>query len=196
MSTVTESLNFLTNAGHLLATTSPEISAYLMSQRNGLMLENGLEQSDIQRQHVCDRCGHIMVMGKQSSLDFKPLKTKKQTGNNQKKSEPRKSGPTKIIACGRCDLKTHIKLPAPAPISRRNIKIRKVTKATAMGSLPAITPSLPNALHDTAPSQKATSNASSKKRAKSRKAGLQALLEQSKSSRPGLGLSLADFMSK
>jgi hypothetical protein len=45
-------------------------------------------------------------------------------------------------------------------------------------------------------SGKLSANASSKKRAKNRKQGLQALLQQSSSSRPqvGLGLSLADFM--
>ncbi|KAK4227555.1 hypothetical protein QBC38DRAFT_363798 [Podospora fimiseda] len=179
MSTLTETLNFLTDAGHLLAHTSPEISGYLMSQRSGLMLENGLEQSEVQRQHVCDRCGHTMI-GNQSIVDFKSFKKIK-----KKKSEPRKFGPTKIITCGRCDLKTQIKIPAPAPISKRIVKNQKTTKAT---------PSLLDVSQD---SQKANSNANSKKRAKSRKAGLQALLEQSKSSRPaGLGLSLADFMSK
>ncbi|KAK4166649.1 hypothetical protein QBC43DRAFT_14201 [Cladorrhinum sp. PSN259] len=200
MASLTETLNFLTDAGHLLATIAPESSAYLMNQRNGLMLENGLEQTDSQRQHVCDRCGHIMVMGKQSSLDFKPVKIKKQKGCNAKKPESRESGPTKIITCGRCDAKTHIKLPAPAPILRHKFKPPKVTKGTTIGSLqppPTATAlSLASAIPQEASSSKTSLNASSKKRAKSRKAGLQALLEQSKSSRPGLGLSLADFMSK
>lgn len=193
MESLTATLNFLTDAGHLLATTAPESSAYLMSQRNGLMLENGMAQSDIQKQHVCDRCGHIMVMGKQSSLNFKPVKIGREKQNVKKRPEPRKSGPTKTITCGLCESQTLIKLPAPAPISRRKIKPQNFTKPAAPGWTATVgTPSLLGTSQD----PKTKSNANSKKRAKSRKSGLQALLEQSKSSRPGLGLSLADFMSK
>ncbi|KAH6847872.1 hypothetical protein B0I37DRAFT_415578 [Chaetomium sp. MPI-CAGE-AT-0009] len=145
---LTASLSFLSDAGHLLAITAPETSAYLMGRRNDLMFEHELTLSDKHRQHVCSCCGRIMLLGQGT----------------------------------------------PSAITRRKAKPEKVSKASRL----EMSTSLSSAAQETA-SQKTTSNASSKKRAKSRKAGLQALLNQSSASRnsgPGLGLSLADFMQK
>jgi hypothetical protein len=193
-------LSFLTEAGHLLATTAPETSAYVMSRRNDLMFEHEMTLSDKQRQHVCTCCGHIMLFGKGSDLQFRPgkrpaKKPRSVSGSKGKTPPPLRlqtpSGPTKAITCGHCDRLTEVKLPAPTPISRRRVKVEKSTKASG----PGVGAGLSSAAQEM-PSQKTTSNASSKKRAKSRKAGLQALLSQSSASRPGLGLSLADFMDK
>lgn len=193
---LTTTLDFLTDAGHLLATTAPEISAYLMNQRGNLLLENKIPQSDVQRQHVCSCCGHIMVPGDGSVLKIEHKKALEKKGSRSVKSLKPKSptpcstsGPTKVLTCGHCDRFTKINLPAPAPISRRKIKKEDRPKASMQAQPP----------QDLAPLQKVTANANSKKRAKSRKAGLQALLDQknaSQPSRPGLGLSLADFMKK
>jgi len=196
-------LRFLTDAGHLLATAAPETSAHIMSQRNDLMFEHEMPVTDKQREKVCSCCGHIMRLGEGSRLHIRPEKRparRRQSGQGSKgkagKDSQRRrqvqeqtpSGPTKAITCGLCARLTEINLPAPAPISRRKV-IEKTNKTAGVGA------SLPGAVHEP-PSQKSTSNASSKKRAKSRKAGLQALLSQSSASRPGLGLSLADFMDK
>jgi hypothetical protein len=199
----TTTLSFLTDAAHLLATTAPETSAYLMSRRNELMFEHEMPLSDKQRHHVCTCCGHIMLLGKGSRLQVKseirPSKKNKSRSIGST-GPPHNPGPTKAITCGHCGRLTNIKLPAPAPISRRKVKVEKVTK-TLGASGPSTTAHAQAQAHaqETA-SQKASSNASSKKRAKSRKAGLQALLDQSsasRNSRPGgLGLSLADFMAK
>ncbi|KAL2020115.1 hypothetical protein VTK56DRAFT_8720 [Thermocarpiscus australiensis] len=201
-SELSETLKFLTDAGHLLATTAPETSAYLMSRRTELMFEHDVAPSDKQRQHVCSCCGHIMLLGQGSDLKIKHAKrsnrksrsayfTKCKKVQSLRVEPESRPGPTKVIACGHCGRFTEVKLPPPAPISRR-----KVPKASAPGV--AETPSSASASQATS-SQKTSANASSKKRAKSRKAGLQALLDQSNAARntgPGLGLSLADFMAK
>ena len=195
----TTTLSFLTDAAHLLATTAPETSAYLMSRRNALMFEHEMPLSDKQRQHVCSCCGLIMLPGNGSCLQVKSgIKPSRKHKSRSIRSTgaPHNPGPTKAITCGHCGRLTNVKLPAPAPISRRKVKVEKVTK-TLGASSPSATAQAQ--ARETA-SQKASSNANSKKRAKSRKAGLQALLDQSsasRNSRPGgLGLSLADFMAK
>lgn len=198
-------LKFLTDAGHLLAFTAPETSAYILRQRNDLMFEHEIPLPEVQRQHVCTACGKILAFGEGSDLVFKKnkkavIKKKQQTPpapkvEKAKKQEPRSSGPTKRIECGHCSSTIEIKLPAPAPIIRRTVKpAHKVSKTTAPGAAPSLPKT--SGSHETTSSQKPASNANSKKRARSRKAGLQALLEQSKNSRPSPGLSLADFMSK
>ncbi|KAI1110657.1 hypothetical protein F5Y14DRAFT_428323 [Nemania sp. NC0429] len=224
-------LSFLTDAAHLLALASPETSAHLMSRRNLLMFDSGLDQNDVQRQHVCGCCGHIMIAGHGDSFKMdsgkmaRRKKTKTATGKNKKIQEgPPRTGCRKKLTCGKCGRYTRIRLPPPAPISRRRpnqiskptmsagVPI-KMTTTTAMTTtmIPAkttiststtakataarsISSSGPSSTPGAAASTSA--NANSKKRAKSRKQGLQALLQQSTSSKPqaGLGLSLADFM--
>ncbi|KAM7212009.1 hypothetical protein V8F06_012598 [Rhypophila decipiens] len=193
---LTAALNFLTDAGHLLATTAPEISSFLMNKRGNLLFENEVPPSDIQRQHVCSCCGHIMVPGNGSTLKIdhkRSLDKKARSAKAHKQKRTRCSnpyGPTKVFSCGHCDKFTMINLPAPAPVSRRKIKKEERPAASTQAQT----------LQDTTPLPKGTANANSKKRAKSRKAGLlQALLDQknaSQSSRPGLGLSFADFEKK
>ncbi|KAK4115734.1 hypothetical protein N656DRAFT_795439 [Canariomyces notabilis] len=195
-SDVTAAIRFLNDAGHLLAITAPETSAYLMSHRNGLMFEHEIPLSDKQREHVCTCCGHIMLPGQGSDLQIRQVKRayKKLGQTRHPKKDEARSGPTKVMTCGRCSRLTEVKLPAPAPISRRHLEVQKPQKS----SEPAVTQSMPTVNSDTVP-QKSSTNANSKKRAKSRKAGLQALLDQStaaRNMRPGLGLSLADFMEK
>lgn len=194
-------LSFLTDAGHVLAATAPETSAYLLSRRNGLMFEHEMAPSDKQREHVCTCCGHIMLLGQGSSLRFKQQKGPKWGHGSTRRSKPKplqsrpsqpRVGLFKTTTCGYCSRATEVELPTPAPISRRNTKVQKVS----VPSMTGVDSSLPP---QEAPLQKTGANASSKRRAKSRKAGLQALLDQSdaaRGSRPGFGLSLADFMEK
>ncbi|KAK0634631.1 hypothetical protein B0T17DRAFT_502265 [Bombardia bombarda] len=209
---LSRTLDFLTDAGHLLATTAPETSAFLMRQRNNLMFENELPPpSDVHKQHVCNCCGHIMILGQGSSLKIEHKKAIQRKARSagahgaQRSKETRDvllrsgsgsgSGPTKRLGCGHCGRLTGIKLPAPAPISRRKVRTQKADQTTTAPGLPAATQA---SISNDAPSQKANANASSKKRAKSRKAGLQALLQANatRGSGSGLGLSLADFREK
>ncbi|KAK1836160.1 hypothetical protein QBC39DRAFT_338940 [Podospora conica] len=199
---VNPTLRYLTDAGNLLANISPETSAFVMRQRESLMFENELTQPESQRQNVCTCCGHILVLGfGGSSLILKsekrvPKKAPSTGHRGQKEpanAKPR-AGPTKVLTCGHCGRVTETKFPAPAPISRR---ARKAVKSQSQVPVPAA-----NSRYTVEPArepvQKPTASGNSKKRAKSRKAGLQALLEQSSASKSGLGLglSLSSFMQK
>ncbi|KAI0837433.1 hypothetical protein F5Y06DRAFT_297762 [Hypoxylon sp. FL0890] len=197
--TLPQSLGFLTDAAHLLMKTAPETSAYLMSQRNSLMLHNDLEQSDMQRQHVCGACGHIMTPGQGGELKIetnKAIRRKKLGKRNSVSSrslgEKKVStvGCCKRINCGMCGRYTEIPIPPPAPMSRR--RLAKSKKPLTLGGARS------NAFMPPPEPTKVSANASSKKRAKSRKQGLQALLQQAQASKSqnGLGLSLNDFMLK
>ncbi|TDZ23414.1 hypothetical protein Cob_v003895 [Colletotrichum orbiculare MAFF 240422] len=87
----------------------------------------------------------------------------------------------KLFTCGHCAHITKIAVAPPPPLVRRKFKSEKlVTKSNQAAFGEAAKP--------------VTANSSSKKRAKNRKAGLQALLSQAKtSSSGGRSLSLADF---
>lgn len=173
-------LNFMTDAAHLLAFASPQTSAFIMRQRSDLMFASELSPSDTQKQHVCGACGHIMVLGQNSTLKLeteKAIRTKQKKFTSQKQQG--KAGPAKVFTCDGCNRYTKVHLPPPAPISRR-----KAMPTPATSNTEAVTKPLPSA------------NASSKKRAKNRKAGLQALLSQSAGAKSGPGLSLFDLMKK
>lgn len=215
---LSRTLDHLTDAAHLLATTAPETSAFLMNQRGNLMFENDIPESDVQRQHVCSCCGHIMIPGQGSTLKFehqKGVRKRARAGQKftktpvqpKKQAQETRKGPIKRITCGHCKKHTEIKFPAPAPISRRSLNLEtqpqsqapKTTTTTTTGLQPNSAPTLGSLAGLSTQKPAPSSSANSKKRAKSRKAGLQALLDQSnasKAARPGLGLSLADFMQK
>ncbi|KAI0181591.1 hypothetical protein GGR52DRAFT_45161 [Hypoxylon sp. FL1284] len=197
--TLPQSLNFLTDAAHLLATTAPETSAYLMSRRSSLMFNNGLEQPDVQKQHVCNACGHIMIPGQGSELKLESDKTAQKRRRAKRPHAPKDLGEQsplavgcrKRITCGLCRRHTDIRLPPPAPISRR--RPMKVLQPSSSGT------ARPGAMAPPPEPGKVSANASRKKRAKNRKQGLQALLQQAQSApkpQNGLGLSLSDFMMK
>lgn len=182
-------VNFLGDAAHLLAMTSPETSAFLMRRRNELLVENDIAIPDAQRQRVCSCCGHVMVPGQGSTLRLetnKALRSRTKSKQHQnRRAVP--GGISKVMTCGRCGRNCKVKMNGPSRISRH----KKVAES-------AITPQAKQARHSE--SAKPSANASSKKRAKNRKAGLQALLDQkqgsSSSSSSGFGLSLSDFMKK
>ncbi|KAI0435630.1 hypothetical protein F4803DRAFT_300098 [Xylaria telfairii] len=200
-------LSFLTDAAHLLVSASPETSAHLMSQRNSLMFNNDLDQPDVQRQHVCGCCGHIMIFGLGDTLKMdsrKAARRKRRSSSKRQKVEeaPLRNGCRKTLTCRKCGRYTKSNLPPPARISRQRSKYTSRPTFTA-GAIDAPMPTTSRS--STAPSVGASSseparisaNASSKKRAKNRKQGLQALLQQqltNSKSQAGLGLSLADFM--
>lgn len=189
-------LRFLTDAAHLLSASAPETSAFLMSRRNSLLVEHDVPVSDAQRQHVCSCCGHIMIPGQGSNLRFEAekalrAKTKKQLKAQSGDRRSSRPGISKMFTCGNCGRYTKLSLPGPAPITRT-----PRAKRTTVQHTPAPTHAAPSRVAE--PSKPVSANANSKKRAKNRKAGLQALLEQRQGSTPpsGFGLSLSDFMKK
>jgi len=196
---LSSTLRFLSDAGHLLAKSSPETSAFLMKTRDGLLFEHEIPLAEAEKQHICSCCGHIMIPEHGSSLGFRSKKRtvgRPGTAGQQRSNQPKGVEPqpslTKAITCGHCGRLTEVKVPAPAPISRRN-RMKPLVSGTASV--------VQTRVSQEDPAQKGNANASSKKRAKSRKAGLQALLDQSNATKDsktglGLGLSLADFMQK
>lgn len=191
------SLRFLTDAAHLLATTAPETSAHLMTQRSALMFNNDLPQSDAQRQHVCGSCGHIMIQGKGSTIKLEAEKAMRKSRmrkvaptNQAKKPVVPAAGTLKQLTCRNCARYTKIQLPPAPRAMRHGPKPARLSSARGIGTVPAV----PSAMSEP---PKVSANANSKKRAKNRKQGLQALLQQSQASNSmGLGLSLTDFMKK
>lgn len=183
---ITATINYLTDSAHLLYASAPETSAHLLRERRELLVQQNIPIPEAHRQHFCGACGNIMIPGEDESslrLDArKPVAKKKTRVQNVQVSMTR--GPVKNITCGRCHRTTRMTLPAPAPAARHQARKPK-SKAEAFGITSGVKPEAP----------KASTNASSKKRAKSRKAGLQSLLSghQKQQSRP---LSLADFMNK
>ncbi|KAI0860216.1 hypothetical protein F4860DRAFT_223865 [Xylaria cubensis] len=200
-------LSFLTDAAHLLVSASPETSAHLMSQRNSLIFNNNIDQPDVQRQHVCGCCGHIMIFGLGDVLKMDSRKTPRKNGRSSSKQQeieevPLRSGCRKTLTCSMCGRYTKINLPPPARISRRRSKYVPRATVTANAADAAISTTSrsagkPSVVASSGEPARISANASSKKRAKNRKQGLQALLQQQSSnskSQAGLGLSLADFM--
>lgn len=194
-------VHFLNDAAHLLSQSAPETSAFLMRRRNELLVENDVPISDTQRQSVCCSCGHIMIPGQGDTLK---IETQKMLRSKIKKQpQPHRSsacrapasssnrrlrpgGISKIVTCGSCSKDTRLDLEGPNQISRKKAVQQKTSQEKQTQAL-AREP------------VKLSANASSKKRAKNRKAGLQALLDQkqgSASSSAGFGLSLSDFMKR
>ncbi|PNP41138.1 hypothetical protein TGAMA5MH_07008 [Trichoderma gamsii] len=179
-------INYLTDAAHVLRNAAPETSAHLLSQRAALLSAHDMAPSDLQRQHVCAACGHIMIPGEATELKLETLRTKRFKGRKAQTSAsdmaPRPGSArerSKHFSCGLCARVTRIPLPAPEAVTRRKVTKSKVQSSSTNNEI----------------QKPATANASSKKRAKNRKAGLQALLsgQQQRQSNP---LSLASFMKK
>ncbi|GKT47079.1 uncharacterized protein ColSpa_07260 [Colletotrichum spaethianum] len=188
-STLPTHLNYLNDAAHLLRTSAPETSAYLLNHHNELMFLNDVEQNDVRRQHVCGACGHIMIPGQGTILKLETEKALRRKRRDIKSRDPKvkdepqhRAGTRKLFNCGNCSRITKVSFPPPPPVVRRRAKSEQLLAAKSRQASTA------------EPAKPATSNSSSKKRAKNRKAGLQALLSQAKTSSSGSrNLSLADF---
>jgi RNAse P Rpr2/Rpp21/SNM1 subunit family protein len=175
-------LNYLTDAGHMLAISAPQVSSFLMTRRQALTARLGFSMSELEKQVVCGACGNVVIPGCSGKLNFEADKVfkRRRRGRNLdsqgKKPPVERSGPVKVISCERCCSTTRTRLPPPSAIERRKVE-------------PLHAPIIKQGSQPTAPKN---SNAASKKRAKARKAGLQGLLANSAAalnSRPALTLS-------
>lgn len=192
-------LDYLTDAAHLLACSAPEASAYLMTKRRALTSRHDIPVSDVERQHVCAACGNILIPGCNSVLEVESDRALRQR-RQQRLSAARKhqdkshrdgklkpdaaiarAGITKTVSCDRCGRKASLQVPPPPAVGRpRKAKVESGRRDATEAVTDAPKPS---------------ANAVSKKRAKNRKAGLQALLAENKS-KSGPGLTLANFMKR
>lgn len=187
-SQLTASLDFLTDAAHLLRGAAPETSAHLMRHRADLVSHANVPQHELRQQHVCSACGHIMMPGQGGTrVKLETCKARQgRAAGTRKKASREAPTRTKILTCGRCQRLTKINLAAP----EKSVRRRKGTRPAA-GQ--ATTTAKKTDLSD---APKKTANATSKQRAKNRKAGLQALLSQQKQEASASSLTLADFMRK
>lgn len=178
---LSDAAEYLTDAAHLLRTQAPQTSAHLMAYRNGLLIHHDLSTSDVQRQRVCGACGNIHLPGTGSSVKLESRTASRKKGRRPSAQRAASDkGPVQVVSCGFCSRQTKIDMTAPGPAARRKLGQPSKMKAAA-----PVTSEAP----------KPTANATSKKRAKNRKAGLQALLSGQQQQSPS-PLSLADFMSK
>ena len=191
---VSARLRYLSDSAHLLAGTAPATSAHLMSQCNGLMFDNDLEPSDAYRRKSCGACGNIMLPGISSKMHKETREIAKRKGKSDKRgSNPSLQARAIVYKCSFCQKNTRLPLPTTTSTA-----IRKSTKnhshAVSLKATSSVTPG--NSASES--STPTSANASSKKRAKSRKhGGLQALLaKKNEPQSSGFGLDLMDLMKR
>lgn len=183
-------LRFLKEASSQLAILSPNISAGLVSALAHSVLESqddtqqAKKEWDQMRREFCGACGSFMLPGWSNSVRHC------QPGSASAKKRPQmrttSSGGSIASVCLRCDRKWVQSLGRRKPKHvdmkmKQNIGESTVTVPLASQGQETVTKS---------------ANATSKQRRKSRKGGLQAMIEKNKGQSPGggLGLDLMDFM--
>jgi ribonuclease MRP protein subunit SNM1 len=191
-------LRYMSDAAHLLATIEPTTSAYLMSQCHDVMFDNDLEPTDTHKRQACGACGNIIVPGRSGTIrkEVAGLVGKERPGrSNHRRTDVKHQARAMVYTCASCSRTTRFPLTNSIPTAIRKKSKHDSRSASLQASLTS------SALHKTQPSVEvpiSTSvNASSKKRAKSRKqGGLQALLakKNESASTGGFGLDLFDLM--
>jgi ribonuclease MRP protein subunit SNM1 len=195
-------LKYLNDSAHLLVTSAPGTSAYLMSRCNGLMFDNGLDQSDAHKRHVCGACGNIMILGWTGTRQLESLKAQKGRRNARSTIQQSSSEKVKTVVytCQRCGRRTRQSINTNIPRPSKTLDTTYLSKASQIAT-PLRAPSSETHSGTRTPSS-ASANASSRKRAKIRKqGGLQALLAKNREndtrgSTGGFGLDLLDLMKK
>ncbi|KAE8453561.1 hypothetical protein EG329_010422 [Mollisiaceae sp. DMI_Dod_QoI] len=175
-------LRYLNDSAHLLATAAPETSRHLMSRCNALMFDQQMELRNTQKT-ACGACGTINLPGWEGRLEShsERLKASKDGKTPRRQVQSR----TVLYECETCGTKTRERVKASLSIKRQT-SISAVSKSVdQMGTSASPLTNTPS------------TNSSSKKRAKTRKGGLAAILAQKKeASSSGSGFDLMDFMKK
>lgn len=190
-------LHFLSDAANLLALGSSSTAAHLLTVHTHILHDESKRLNPRQQKHHCAGCGNLRTCKASKTTKVKATK----------KSRALNGGSATILKCIRCHQRAVIPRKRSAlrsyskASSRVNTTTVTATAATALAS-PAKSTSedstqqdlpTPASTASTTPLEKTADNASSKKRAKSRKqGGLQALLAAKKSSQPSLDL--LDFL--
>jgi RNase P subunit RPR2 len=178
--------NFLREAAHLLAVSSPTTSASLGAAQDRLIEDAELDlqhkEIDALRRGFCGACGNPMIAGWSCNVTHQSDTKRVRKGKPSKDSRQ----PTKhiIYTCLRCERQTVQALQARPPKH-----VRKSTNRKASQPVPE-SRQQPQEVSKVAKSV----NASSKERKKARKGGLAAMLEKSKSQSSNQGgFDLMDF---
>lgn len=179
--------NFLREAAHLLAVSSPTTSAFLGAAQDRLIedAETELPQKELDalRRGFCGACGNSMIAGWSCKVAHQ---TDTKRVRKEKKPSKDSAQPTKhvVYTCLRCERQTLQSLqPRPS---------KHVGRFTAQKASQPLS-EVKQQAKETAKVVKSV-NASSKERKKARKGGLAAMLEKSKSqSSTQGGFDLMDF---
>lgn len=186
-------LRFLRQAAYQLATSAPTVSATLSSNyiQSVIGAEDDLQHAkkewDTLRRETCGACGNIMLPGWTASVSHPRRQFKAQ----KRPAKPAKHAEKSLLStCSRCDRKSVQALQSRTAkhVSSKRIRI----EAEAIKP-----PDVPKTIGQDQDKVSKSANATSKQRKKSRKGGLQAMLEKNKSQssgQGGLGLDLMDFM--
>ena len=196
---LTARLRYLNDSAHLLTTTAPATSKFLMSKCNSLMFDNGIEQSESQKRKVCGACGTIMILGCNSKVDVEPQRAR--WGKRTPRKATRDRARAMVYECESCGRKTRVSISPPTSkykaLSVSNTKhSSSITQASNISLLP---PSL--SLPQLKSNISSAPSSAGKKRSKARKQGdLEAILAKQRAtdsrSSSGFGLDLLDFMKK
>lgn len=184
---------FLHNAAHLLAVSSPAAAAFLGQARDRLVQDAGLQippkEYDAYRRDICGACGNIMLPGWSCEVfirsQCKTAPPKRNDGSKAVAAAAATPEAKVVRKCLRCHRET---LQALQPKPRRSMRGRS--------RIPTVAPAAPldSSRREVDNAAVKTANATSKQRQKARKGGLQAMLEKSKSQTTGLGgFDLMDF---
>ena len=199
---LTARLRYLNDSAHLLATTAPATSKYLMSQRNSLMFDNGIDRSDPHRRDACGACGTIVILGWDGKIE-----TRRQGGSRGKSGKAVTNLPKPIVyMCESCGRKTQLNISTspssvldPKPISllhtKHTLNTTQASNHSSSGLSNSQIKSQPITTSSCIPSETSTK----KKRTKTRnQGGLGAIIARQKAteSRGLSGFDLLDFMKK
>jgi RNase P subunit RPR2 len=186
-------LKFLSQAAYQLTTSAPAVSAVLSSSyiKSVIDAKDDLQHAKKEwhtvRREACGACGNILLPGWSTSVSHTSRRT---TARKRRSRPPTLLGKMIVSTCLRCDRKS-VQVTQPRPPKHVSSKSLHTTVEAAKPV---------DAHKATGPDQEKvnrSANATSKQRKKSRKGGLQAMLEMNKSkssSQGGLGLDLMDFM--
>jgi RNase P subunit RPR2 len=179
--------NFLREAAHLLAVSSPVTSASLGAAQDRLIVDAELDlqpkEVDALRRGFCGACGNLLIAGRSCKVIHRS-ETRRVGKGKKSGTDISQSAKHIVYTCLRCERETVQALQVrPAKHLRRSTS-RKAAQPT------------PEPKQQTYEASKVVKsvNTSSKERKKARKGGLAAMLEKSKaqSSNQG-GLDLMDF---
>ena len=185
-------------AARFYSFTAPATSAHLMLQRNLEVASDPKSSRKGKSGGSCEGCGTILVPGwtSRTSITSKTAPERPTSTDKAKKRRRRPVGglnKTVRIDCLICHRFGEVTLP---PLSRSKAIGDTMAKSQTIPSMTANTTAASPVPKESP--KLATSNASSKQRAKARKqGGLQAMLAKSKSSASpasGFGLDLSDLM--
>ncbi|KAG9245094.1 hypothetical protein BJ878DRAFT_35383 [Calycina marina] len=189
-------LRYLNASAYYLASAAPETSRHLMSQCNTLMFDSEIEQTDYRRRQVCGACGTIMTIGWGADVQLTSLRAKQKQKKRKTKPKIEKTLPVwtedskeMVYTCGSCTRETRI--------SVNSVKMPKKSVSRAAFATIA-TKHVPSPAQEVAtlPGPPVAS-ASSRKKAKKKNGGLEALLANKKASdarNTCRGLDLMSFM--